>query len=129
MPGWRQFALEDFIGWHARMALTEVLPTRDDIRFQFFGSDMVFQQGDDLTGCILSERLPGAYKAVYKNHIAEMLRKPQFSLGHVEAASDQEREKTIAVMHLPLAQDGETITRFLHITCWKTPHANLLSAA
>lgn len=129
MPGWRQFALEDFVGWHARMAVSEVLPSRDDVRFQFFGSDMVFQQGDDLTGCVLSERLPDAYEAVYRDHIAEMLRKPQFAVGHVKAASDQDRHKTIAVAHLPLACDGATINRFLHVTCWKTPSANVLSAA
>lgn len=129
MPGWRQFSLEDFVGWHARMALSEVLSSLDDVRFQFFGSDMVFQQGDDLTGCVLSERLPEAYDAVYREHIAEMMRAPQFAVGHVKAASDQDRHKTIAVAHLPLACDGETINRFLHVTCWKTPSANVLSTA
>lgn len=129
MPGWQQFALEDFVGWHARMALSEVLPSYDDVRFQFFGSDMVFQQGDDLTGCVLSERLPEAYEAVYRGHIAKMMSMPQFAVGYVKAASDQDRHKTIAVAHLPLACDGETISRFLHVTCWKTPSANVLSAA
>lgn len=129
MPGWCQFGPQDFVGWHARMALSEVTSTRDDIQFQFFGSDMVFQQGDDLTGCVLSKRLPEAYDAVYREHIATMLRAPQFSLGYVAAASDQDRAKTIAVMHLPLAADGKTINRFLHITCWKTPSANVLSVA
>ena len=129
MPSWRQFVLEDFVGWHARMTLSEVMPTRDDIKFKFFGSDMVFQQGDDLTGNVLSERLPEAYDAVYREHIATMLQAPQFALGYVAAASDQDRAKTIAVLHLPLANDGKTINQFLHVSCWKTPSVNVLSVA
>lgn len=126
MPAWRDFKLQDFVGWHSRMALSEILPSRDDLQFQFFGSDMVFQQGDDLTGCVLSQRLPEAHEKAYRPHIEMMLRKPVFAIGYVEAASDQERHKTIAVMHLPLSDDGKTIDRLLHVTCWESTAANVL---
>lgn len=118
LPAWSDFSLADFSGWHERMAVSEILPSRNDLRFQFFGSDMVILQGDDLTGAVLSERLPDAYLSIYKEHITCFSQTPSIAFGYVKAASDLGKPKRIAVMYLPLSNEGERIDRILHLTCW-----------
>ena len=118
LPAWRDFKPADFAGWHARMAVSEILPCGSDLKFQFFGSDMVLLQGDDLTGAVLSKRLPEAYGAVYKDHINYLANSPAIAFGYVKASSDLDKAKRIAVMYLPLADDGQQINRILHLTCW-----------
>lgn len=118
LPAWKDFNLTDFAGWHARMAVSEILPSRNDLKFQFFGSDMVILQGDDLTGAVLSERLPEAYDTLYRDHINCFTKSPVIAFGYVKASSDLDKSKRIAVMYLPLADDGQQIDRILHLTCW-----------
>lgn len=116
LPGRADFTLQDFLGWHSRMAISEILPSGDDLKFLIFGSEMVEQQGDDLTGCILSERLPEAYRYVYQPHIKRIVRSPSFALGKVQSASDSDKSMYVTVMHLPVASDGVTVDGMLHLT-------------
>ena len=117
IPAQQDFKLKDFIGWHARMAISEILPSTCDIRFQYFGSDMVMQQDDDLTGTTLSERLPEAHEKIYRAHIARFLESPVFAMGQVQAASDKEKHISTTMMYLPLADDGQNTNKLIHLTC------------
>lgn len=124
LPAWESFQLQDFAGWHPRMALSEVVSPGNDLFFRYFGSDMVRFQGNDLTGHLLSKRLPDAYESVYRDHFAAFLKRPSIALGFPPAASDLDKDLILAVLHLPLADDGHNIDRILHLA-WPIPrHKN-----
>ncbi|NVJ98651.1 MAG: PAS domain-containing protein [Alphaproteobacteria bacterium] len=114
IPSWSDFKLPDFSGWVPTMAMSEVSECRSDIRFRLFGSAMVSLQGKDLTGSSFRETLPGPYDAIYRNHFARFLEKPQIALGFPSASSTLDKPHLMAVVHLPLADDGHTIDRILH---------------
>lgn len=114
LPAWADFSLADFEGWHSGMAMSEVLPGKYDVRFRFFGSDLVAMQGCDLTGQILSERLPEAYDNLYRTHFEVILTEPKIAVGRLLAASDTEKDLMVLLLHLPLSDDGVTIDRVLH---------------
>src|SRR3546814_5059785 len=49
LPRWKDFAIEDFVGWHRYVALSDLEPDGDP-RFRIFGSGVAEILGGELTG-------------------------------------------------------------------------------
>lgn len=115
VPAWQDFSVRDFMAWHSNIALSEVQSDRVDLRFRFFGTTAASLQGEDFTGYLFSEIAPVAYETLYREHIQKLVASPVIASGVTPAASGSVKQYFLSVVHLPLADDGVTIDRILHV--------------
>lgn len=113
LPRWRDFAMEDFVGWHRDLALSDLGPEGDP-RFRIFGSGMAEVMGGDLTGRRLSEGFPAAGPDGVLDHFAAIRRERLIGLltGNVAKAGHEHR--CFKVVELPLRNEDGEVSQLLH---------------
>jgi hypothetical protein len=113
LPRWKDFGIEDFVGWHRNMALSDLMPNAD-ARFRIFGSGAAELIGADLTGKRLSEAMPAAVPDGVLQHFAEIRdgRLIGFLAGNVGRPGFEHR--TFKVVELPLENDEGEVAQILH---------------
>lgn len=115
LPAWQDFGVADFLGWHTYLALSEAEVGRDDLRFRFFGDGATALQGSDFTGSSFAEALPIAYEKLYRSHIQRLLEEPTIATARTPAAGNDVKQYFLQVAHLPLSDDGVTVSKILHV--------------
>lgn len=122
LPRWKDFGIEDFIGWHRNVALSDLVTEDADLRFRIFGSSAAELMGADLTGKRLSEVIPAAVPDGVLQHFAQIRdgRLIGFLTGNIGRPGLEHRRFT--VVELPLENDDGTVAQILH--CFLTTQAD-----
>lgn len=114
LPRWKDFAMEDFVGWHRYVALSDLAPDGDP-RFRLFGTAVAEVLGGDLTGKRLSEGFPSAARDGVLAHFAAIRdeRLIGFLTSNVAKPGHEHRQVTVA--ELPLEDDSGQVCQILHL--------------
>jgi|GEM_PF-3109126 len=114
LPRWRDFSFEEFVGWHRRVALSDIGSERPDLRFRIFASAAVELHGEDLTGKWLTESIPEAERDGVIEHFGHIRdeRLIGFLVGRI---GKKGREfLNFKVIELPLVNEEGRVTQILH---------------
>lgn len=113
LPAWQAFNFTDFVGWHARIAVSK--REGDDLRFRIFGSAFTELFARDLTGALLIDSLVPEQKRETAQHFKRCIEWPLIGLavGSVPAVDRDFLE--FQVLDLPLGDADGTVTHFLHV--------------
>lgn len=98
--------LRPHLGW---LCIAEVLPGGGDLVYRLIGSNIVETVGRDATRMPVSQVLPPAALAIFR----ELIRAPRPARTHGEVAWRGKGFITHESLLLPLADDGGTVDRFL----------------
>lgn len=113
LPRWRDFAMEDFVGWHRDLALSDLGP-KGDPRFRIFGSGMAEVMGGDLTGRRLSEAFPAAGPDGVLDHFAAIQRERLIGLLTGNVAKPGHEHRCFKMVELPLQNEDGEVCQVLH---------------
>lgn len=113
LPRWKDFAMEDFRGWHRHLALSEIA-ANGDLRFRLFGSGAAELMGGDLTGKKLTDRFPGAGRDGILAHLAAVRDGRQIGYLTTSLPLPGLEHRAFDVVELPLANDGDEVSQLLH---------------
>ncbi len=115
MPRRADFTFEDFLGWHGAIAISVV--EGDDLRFTLYGTQYVELLGGDLTNKLLCASMDESLIARTKSYFADLIHGPH--IGHVSGGAPTEGRDFIAfdVLDMPLSENGQDVTQFLHALC------------
>lgn len=113
-PGWRDFAMEDFVGWHRNLALSDFPAGAAEPRFRLFGSGLAEWMGIDLTGRPLSDGVPTADSDGIFQHLARVREEGLIGLvsGYVGLPGLEHRD--LNVIELPLCDAQGEVNQLLH---------------
>lgn len=105
--------MEDFVGWHRNVALSDLGPD-GDLRFRIFGSGMAEMMGGDFTGRTLSESFPDVRQDGVLAHFAAIRENGLIGLlaGNVGRIGREHRR--FSVVELPLQNHEGEICQILH---------------
>jgi hypothetical protein len=113
LPRWKDFGIEDFVGWHRNVALSDLMPNADP-RFRIFGSGAAELIGADLTGKRLSEVVPAAVPDGVLQHFAEIRDGRLIGLLAGNVGRPGLEHRTFKVVELPLENDEGEVAQILH---------------
>ncbi|HEY9537676.1 MAG TPA: PAS domain-containing protein [Kiloniellaceae bacterium] len=119
LPRWKDFAIEDFVGWHRYVALSDLEPDGDP-RFRIFGSGVAEILGGDLTGKRLSEGFPAAAQDGVLAHISAVRDERLIGLLTSNVAKPGHEHRCITVVELPLQNVSGAVCQILHV-CFSAP--------
>lgn len=123
MPKRADFTFEDFLGWHGAIAISVV--EGDDLRFTLYGNRYVELLGVDLTNKLLCASMDENLIARTKSYFADLIHGPH--IGQVSGGAPTEGRDFIAfdVLDMPLSENGQDVTQFVHAlsTAASTPPA------
>lgn len=114
LPGWRDFVMEDFVGWHRNLALSDFPASAAEPRFRLFGSGLAEWMGIDLTGRPLSDGVPTAESDGIFHHLARVRDEGVIGLvsGYVGLPGLEHRD--LNVIELPLCDAQGQVNQLLH---------------
>lgn len=113
LPRWRDFAIEDFRGWHRHLALSEIA-ANGDLHFRLFGSGAAELMGGDLTGKKLTDRFPGAGQDGVLDHLAAIRDGRLIGYLTTNLPIPGLEHRIFDVVELPLGNDGDDVSQLLH---------------
>lgn len=121
LPSWRNFAFEDFFGWHGWVALEEIIPsdTYDSI-FRLWGTkladtlkvDLTNKRFSDAVGTVYGPEEVAFWQGLSKTHNILLAEGKMDWLEHYHYLHDTH----FYDLTLPLADDGRTVDRYLTVT-------------
>lgn len=113
LPRWKDFAMEDFRGWHRYMALSEVAAD-GDLRFRLFGSGAAELMGSDLTGRRLSDYFPSAARDGVLTHLLALRDSGQIGYLSSNLPIPGLEHRIFDVVELPLRSESGAVSQLLH---------------
>lgn len=124
MPRWRDFAFSEFVGWHPRLALSQV--EGEDLRFRIFGTAFVELFARDLTGQLLIGSMVAEQTQSTKDHFHALLAGPKIGVAKGRVPVEGRGFLRFEVIDLPLADEEGNVSHFLHACA---PPSECMSAA
>ncbi len=115
LPAWRDFAFEDFVGWHAHLILYQVMHDPFDLYYRLFGSFAADVYREDFTGRYMRSANPEIEDDYDLLHFEKLYRSRRYGASFGPEHWFENRFIRLSFLDLPLAQDGGEITHFL--TC------------
>ncbi|HMA16693.1 MAG: PAS domain-containing protein [Bacteroidota bacterium] len=113
LPRWKDFAMEDFRGWHRQLALSDIT-ANGDLYFRLFGSGAVELMGGDLTGKKLTDYFPAAGQDGVLAHLIALRDGRQIGYLTTNLPIPGLEHRTFDVVELPLGNDGDEVSQLLH---------------
>lgn len=113
LPAWKDFAFEDFIGWHKHLILYEVMTTPFDLKYRLFGTYPTYLFGRDCTGHMMRGDDNDIEDDCDLHHFQKLYDE---NLIGASSGSLYWRNRDfikLTVLDLPLSSDGENVTHFL----------------
>lgn len=113
LPSRADFKIDDFTGWFGSIAISDV--EGDDLRFRLYGTHYTALLGVDLTGQLLCTSMDESLVERSRRYFETLRSGPH--IGHTTGVAPTVGRDFIAfdVLDLPLAEDGYTVNRFLHV--------------
>ncbi|MBO6503190.1 MAG: PAS domain-containing protein [Kordiimonadaceae bacterium] len=124
MPRWQDFSFSEFVGWHPRLALSQI--EGDDLRFRIFGTAFVELFARDLTGQLLIGSMVAEQTQSTKTHFHALLNGPRIGLAKGRVPAEGRGFLRFEVIDLPLADENGEVSHFLHACA---PPTERMSAA
>jgi hypothetical protein len=115
LPRWKDFAIEDFVGWHRHVALSDLAAADADPRFRIFGSGAAELMGADFTGKRLTEGIPAAARDGVIAHFAAIRDDRLIGLLMANVPVPGLEHRTFKVVELPLENDSGAVGQILHV--------------
>ena len=116
LPAWKDFALEDFDGWFGWMVVEDIIPgPRYDAEYRLWGTHVTSLYNADLTGQRLSETDGKDFTEEEYELIEEMLNEQTISLCTGPMQWQRRSFVRFSRIALPLADDGDTIDKYLTV--------------
>lgn len=114
LPRWQDFTMEDFVGWHRNLALSDFPAGALQPRFRLFGSRLADWMGMDLTGRHLSDAVPSAESDGILHHLARVRDEGAIGLvtGNVGLPGLEHRD--LHVLELPLRDERGQVVQLFH---------------
>lgn len=113
MPCWKDFKFSEFVGWHARIALSR--REDDDCRFRIFGSAFVELFDNDLTGELLAASMVPEQKPEIMSHFKHCIDGPYMGLVTGRVPAEGRGFLGFEVIDLPLMDKDGEVSHFLHV--------------
>ena len=114
LPQWRDFVMEDFVGWHRNLALSDFGADDVEPRFRIFGSGLSELMGADLTGKPLSEAVPNAAEDGILQHLARVRDQGKIGLVSGNVGMPGLEHRNLMVIELPLQNEAGKVAQLLH---------------
>jgi hypothetical protein len=115
LPRWKDFGIEDFVGWHRNVALSDLIAEDADPRFRIFGSGAAELMGGDLTGKRLTDGIPAAARDGVLTHFAAIRDERLIGLLMANVPIPGLEYRTFKVVELPLENDSGAVGQILHV--------------
>jgi hypothetical protein len=111
MPAWSDFDFHDFVGWHGRIAMMEILFEPFDYRYRLFGEKISEQYRVDFTGKLGSELVDSDFERVEELEFYELVCRKML-ISRVSGQLKQFRRPHVSAtfVEFPLSDNGETTT-------------------
>ena len=113
LPTWKDFDFSEFVGWHARVALSK--REGDDFRFRIFGSAFVEVFAADLTGKSLTEMMAPQHLVYAQQHFKKLIEGPFVGLGKGQVPVAHREFVKFQVLHLPLSDVSVNLDYIIHV--------------
>ncbi|NQV46022.1 MAG: hypothetical protein HQ501_14010 [Rhodospirillales bacterium] len=120
LPAWRDFNLEDFVDWYGWISVEDIIPgpTYDSV-FRLWGINLAEYYGKDLTNKRMSEFLGDLFAPEDFEFLQNLHGTHNFTIswGPVKWQTPEiwRYSKRYSVIELPLADDGQTVDRFISL--------------
>lgn len=114
LPAWKDFAFEDFLGWHRQVALSDITREDPDPQFRICGTGVVEILGVDLTGKKLSHIGPEQGRGELLHHFEQIRDRKLIGFMAGLVAIPGREFMQFKVLELPLANAAGEVGQVLH---------------
>lgn len=116
LPAWKDFAFEEFKGWHPNITLFEVRHDPFDLYYRIFGSVVSDTYGENFSGETLltaNQEIEDEYDLW---HFEQLYKQQKYGASEGPVHWSNQEYIKLKFFDLPLSDDGKDITHFLTAT-------------
>jgi len=117
LASWNDMDFYDFVGWHGRVGLMEVIDQPFDLKVRLFGTILTDVFKESLTGKLMSEQENETPKNIIEDFkfFKAICDTPGIGLAYGPGNWVKTEYKHYTLIYIPLADDGENTTHILSI--------------